>query len=226
MYGLFFPYWWLIIPAIVLGFFAQSMVKNAFRTYSKVGTRSNMTGAQAARAILDRNGLDNVPVRRVRGNLTDHYDPRSKTLNLSEGVYGSASVAAVGIAAHEAGHAIQHARSYAPLAVRNTVYPAASFGSKAGPIIVIVGFIFGIGEPLITIGIVLFAAAVVFSILTLPIEVNASSRAVRIIGSRGFLGPNELHGAKRVLNAAAMTYVASALASVLMLLRLILLSRE
>ncbi len=226
MIGLLFPYWWLIIPALVLGFLAQSMVRNAYRTYSRVGTRSRMTGAKAARRILDDHGLDEVPVQRVRGNLTDHYDPRSRVLKLSKGVYGSMSVAAIGIAAHEAGHAIQHARSYAPLAVRNTVYPVASFGSKAGPVVVIAGFIFGIGDPFITIGIVLFSAAVAFSILTLPIELNASSRAVRILGSRGFLAPRELDGAKRVLNAAAMTYVASALASVLTLLRLILLSRE
>ncbi len=226
MYTFFFPYWWIILPAILLGFIAQMMVRNAYQRYSKVRTRNGMTGADAARQILDSNGLRDVPIEQVRGNLTDHYDPRSRILRLSQGVYSRPSVAAVGIAAHEAGHAIQHAKSYAPLAIRNTVYPVASFGSKLGPIIVLFGFLLSMGQTLITIGIVLFAAAVAFTVLTLPVEFNASRRALALIRNNSYLSREETEGARSVLRAAAMTYVASALASVLTLLRLILLSRS
>jgi hypothetical protein len=226
MYTFFFPYWWIILPAILLGFIAQMMVRNAFQRYSRVRTGNGMTGADAARQILDNNGLRDVPIERVRGNLTDHYDPRSRILRLSQAVYSQPSVAAVGIAAHEAGHAIQHANSYAPLAIRNTVYPVASFGSKLGPIVVLVGFLFSMGQTLITIGIVLFSAAVAFTILTLPVEFNASRRALALIRSNSYLSRQEVEGARSVLRAAALTYVASALASVLTLLRLILLSRS
>ena len=221
-----FQYWWLLIPAIVLGIVAQSMVRNTYAKYRKVGTRSGISGADLARRILDAHGLGEVPVQDVAGELTDHYDPRSRTLRLSRNVGRGRSVAALGIAAHESGHAIQHSRSYAPLAIRNTVYPVASFGSKLGPIVVLGGLLFGIGEPLITIGIALFAFAVVFSILTLPIEFNASSRAMRLLERSGTMTRDELEGARKVLNAAAMTYVAAALASVLTLLRLILLGRN
>ncbi|MBN1685077.1 MAG: zinc metallopeptidase [Spirochaetales bacterium] len=221
-----FQYWWLLVPAIVFGFIAQSMVRSTYSKYSKMGTRGGLTGADLARRILDANGLRQVPVEEVAGKLTDHYDPRSRTLCLSREVGRGRSVAALGIAAHESGHAIQHSRSYVPLAIRNTVYPVASFGSKLGPLIVFAGIIFGIAEPLVTIGIGLFAVAVIFSVLTLPIEFNASSRALRLLGSSGVMTQDELGGARKVLNAAAMTYVASALASVLTLLRLILLSRS
>lgn len=222
----FFQYWWLLIPAIVLGFVAQSMVRNTYTKYSKVSTRSGLSGADLARRILDSNGLHEVGVEEVAGQLTDHYDPRSRTLRLSRGVGRGRSVAALGIAAHESGHALQHSRSYTPLAIRNTVYPVASFGSKLGPLIVLAGLIFGLAGPLVTAGIVLFAFAVVFSLLTLPVEFNASSRALRLLSSSGSMTRDELEGARKVLNAAAMTYVASALASVLTLLRLVLLSRR
>ena len=221
-----FQYWWLLIPAIVLGMIAQSMVRSNYAKYKKVGTRSGITGAELARRILDAQNLQNVPVQDVAGELTDHYDPRSRTLRLSRSVGRGRSVAALGIAAHESGHAIQHSRSYAPLAIRNTVYPVASFGSKLGPIVVLGGLLFGIGEPLITIGIVLFAVAVAFSILTLPVEFNASSRAMQLLEGSGTMTQGELEGARKVLNAAAMTYVAAALASVLTLLRLVLISRR
>ena len=221
-----FQYWWLLIPAIVLGIVAQSMVRNTYAKYKKVGTRSGITGAELARRILDAQDLQDVPVQDVAGELTDHYDPRSRTLRLSRNVGRGRSVAALGIAAHESGHAIQHSRSYAPLAIRNTVYPVASFGSKLGPIVVLGGLLFGIGEPLITIGIVLFAVAVAFSILTLPVEFNASSRAMQLLEGSGTMTQGELEGARKVLNAAAMTYVAAALASVLTLLRLVLISRR
>ena len=221
-----FQYWWLLIPAIVLGMIAQSMVRSTYAKYKKVGTRSGITGAELARRILDAQNLQDVPVQDVAGELTDHYDPRSRTLRLSRSVGRGRSVAALGIAAHESGHAIQHSRSYAPLAIRNTVYPVASFGSKLGPIVVLEGLLFGIGEPLITIGIVLFAVAVAFSILTLPVEFNASSRAMQLLEGSGTMTQGELKGARKVLNAAAMTYVAAALASVLTLLRLVLISRR
>ena len=221
-----FQYWWLLIPAIVLGFIAQSMVRGTYAKYSKVGSRSGMSGAGLARRILDANHLQEVPIEEVGGVLTDHYDPRSRTLRLSKNISRGRSVAALGIAAHESGHAIQHSLSYAPLAIRNTVYPVASFGSKLGPIAVIGGLILGVAEPLITIGIALFAFAVIFSFLTLPVEFNASSRALRLLSSSGVVTQDELVGARKVLNAAAMTYVASALASVLTLVRLVLLSRS
>jgi hypothetical protein len=202
------------------------MVRSTYAKYKKVGTRSGITGAELARRILDAQNLQNVPVQDVAGELTDHYDPRSRTLRLSRSVGRGRSVAALGIAAHESGHAIQHSRSYAPLAIRNTVYPVASFGSKLGPIVVLGGLLFGIGEPLITIGIVLFAVAVAFSILTLPVEFNASSRAMQLLEGSGTMTQGELEGARKVLNAAAMTYVAAALASILTLLRLVLISRR
>ena len=221
-----FQYWWLLIPAIIFGVIAQSMVRNTYAKYGMIGTRGGLSGADLARRILDGNHLHGVPVEEVGGELTDHYDPRSRTLRLSRNVARGRSVAALGIAAHESGHAIQHSRSYAPLAIRNTVYPVASFGSKLGPLIVFAGLLFGIAGPLITVGIALFAFAVIFSVLTLPIEFNASSRALQLLSSTGVMTRDELAGARKVLNAAAMTYVAAALASVLTLLRLVLLSRS
>jgi len=221
-----FQYWWLLIPAIVLGLVAQSIVRSTYAKYGKVGTRSGMSGAGLARRILDANHLQEVSIEEVGGVLADHYDPRSRTLRLSRNISRGRSVAALGIAAHESGHAIQHSLSYAPLAIRNTVYPVASFGSKLGPIAVIAGLVLGAAQPLIAIGIALFAFAVAFSVITLPVEFNASSRALRLLSSSGAVTQDELVGARKVLNAAAMTYVASALASVLTLLRLVLLSRS
>jgi len=224
--GLYFSYWWILIPAILLGLIAQSAVRSTYARYREVRTAGGVTGAEAARRILAGHGAQDVPVERVSGELRDHYDPRSRTLRLSQAVYSGSSVAALGIAAHEAGHAIQHARAYFPLTIRNTVYPVAAFGSNLGPIIVFGGLLFGIGEPLITIGIVLFSFAVAFSLLTLPVELNASSRALAILGRERYLTEAELRGARKVLNAAAMTYVAAALASVLTLVRLLLLRRR
>ena len=226
MIGFWIPYWWLIIPALVLGMIAQAKVRSTYSRLSQVSVRSGMTGADMARRILDANGLNDLPIERIGGTLSDHYDPRARALRLSGDVHDGATVAAVGIAAHEAGHAIQHARSYVPLSVRNAIYPVASFGSNLGPILVIAGLLFGMIQPLIMVGIALFAAAVVFSIITLPVEFNASKRAVMILSAGGFLSSDEVTGAKSVLSAAALTYVASALASVLTLLRLILLSRR
>jgi Zn-dependent membrane protease YugP len=225
-YGIFFQYWWLLVPAIALGLIAQSMVRNTFRKYSRIKTREGITGAEVARRILDNHELRDVPVESIAGALSDHYDPRSRTLRLSERVYNGENAAAVGVAAHEAGHAIQHSRSYFPLAIRNTVYPIASFGSRLGPIIVIAGLLFGALQPLINVGIVLFAFAVAFSIITLPVELNASARALRILRRDRYLNEMELQAARRVLTAAALTYVAAALASVLTLVRLVLLGRR
>lgn len=221
-----FSYWWLLIPAILLGVIAQNRVRSTYNKYSKVKIKSNVSGRQIAEYILNTHNIGGVKIEPVSGKLTDHYDPRSKTLRLSEGVYRGTSVAAAGIAAHEAGHAIQHARSYVPVTLRNTVHPLASFGSKLGPILVIGGLILGAYPVLIDIGIILFSFAVVFTLVTLPIEFNASKRAVRILSGTGSLTGGEVDGAKKVLSAAAMTYVASALASVLTLLRLVLLSRR
>jgi len=224
--GIYFSYWWVLIPAIVLGLIAQSSVRSTYAKYREVRSARGITGAEMARRILSGHGVEGVPVEQVAGELSDHYDPRSRTLRLSRGVYAGASVAALGIAAHEAGHAIQHARAYAPLALRNTVYPVARFGSNLGPIIVFGGLLLGIGEPLISIGIVLFSVAVAFSLLTLPVEFNASSRALAILSQDRYLSEDELQGARKVLNAAALTYVAAALASVLTLVRLLMLRRR
>jgi len=226
MYSLMFQYWWILLPAIVLGAIAQLSVRGTYKKYRQVKTRDGITGAEVARRILDEYGLKAIPIETVQGELTDHYDPRSKTLRLSQGVYRGDNVAALGIAAHETGHAIQHARSYFPLAVRNTIYPVASFGSKLGPLIVLGGLLFSFSDLLISIGIVMFAVAVVFSIITLPVELNASTNAISVLQRGGFLSEPELRGARSVLNAAALTYVAAALASVLTLARLLLLSRR
>jgi Zn-dependent membrane protease YugP len=225
-YGVLFQYWWLLVPAIVLGMIAQAMVRNTFRKYSAMKTQRGITGVEAARRILDSRGLQNIPIESITGALSDHYDPRSKTLRLSEGIYRGDNAAAIGVAAHEAGHAIQHSRSYFPLAVRNAFYPVASFGSKLGPIIVIGGLLFGALQPLITVGIVLFAFAVAFSIITLPVEINASATAMQILRKDRYLNEDELQAARKVLTAAALTYVAAALASVLTLVRLVLLGRR
>lgn len=221
-----FSYWWLILPAVVLSLWAQHKVTSTYEEYSKYGTSSGLSGAQAARKILDSNHLSAVPVELTPGKLSDHYDPRSRTLRLSKGVYYGKSVASLGIAAHEAGHAIQDSKGYAPLTIRNSVYPLSSIGSNLGPIMVLVGMFLGFFKPLIGVGILLYAFAVFFSLVTLPVEFDASSRAVKILGSGGMLTETELKGTSKVLNAAAMTYVASALTAIMTLLRLILLSRD
>ena len=223
---LLFGYWWILLPAIIFGWIAQSRVKSTYRQQSKVKTQKNISGARVARWILESNNLQHVQIEITPGQLSDHYDPRTRTLRLSKAVYNGSDVAAVGIAAHEVGHALQHARSYAPIAVRNTVYPVASFGSNLGPILVIGGLFLGSIPLLINIGIILFSFAVAFTILTLPVEFNASGRAIRILQKSGAMSSSEIAGARKVLSAAAMTYVASALASVLTLVRLLLLSQS
>lgn len=183
-----------------------------------------MTGAQAAQRVLNSAGIHDVTIRHVSGDLTDHYDPRNKTLNLSDPVYGSTSVAAIGVAAHECGHAIQHQQGYSPLSLRSALVPVANFGSAVSWPLIIAGVIFGgAGSTLCKIGILLFSAAVLFQLVTLPVEFNASFRAVRILGDTGILGDQELPYTKKVLKAAALTYVAGAAAAILQLLRLLIL---
>ena len=183
-----------------------------------------MTGAEAAKRILDANGIYDVAVRQVPGNLTDHYDPRSKTVNLSASVYGSTSISAIGVAAHECGHVIQDARGYAPLRIRTALVPAANIGSNlAIPLIILGVIIGGVGSPLAELGIIMFSLAVLFQLVTLPVEFNASSRALRILGDSWILSEDEVRQAREVLGAAALTYVAAAASSILQLLRLVIL---
>ncbi len=214
----------LIIPAVILAIFAQTKVKTTFAKYSRIPASSGLTADKIAEDILARTEVD-IPVEHVRGNLTDHYDPRAKVLRLSDAVYGKKSIAALAVAAHEAGHAIQDARDYLPLKIRNAILPVSSFGSSMAFPLVIGGFIFAL-PVLVNIGIIFYAAAVFFSVITLPVEFDASYLAMRIIKKRGYLDPEELKGAGKVLKAAALTYVASTLAALLNLLRLLILSRR
>ena len=224
-YGYYFdPTYLLVIIGALVSLAASARVKSTFSKYSGMRSRSNMTGAQAAQRVLNSAGIYDVRIQHVAGNLTDHYDPRNKPLNLSDSVYGSASVAAVGVAAHECGHAIQHQQGYSPLNIRSMLVPAANFGSAAAWPLIILGMIFGgAGSVFCQIGIVFFCAAVLFQLVTLPVEFNASSRAVRILGDTGILSEQELPYTKKVLKAAALTYVAGAAAAILQLLRLLIL---
>lgn len=219
----FDPTMFLVLIGLALTLLASAMVKGTFAKYSKVRSTSGMTGAQAAERVLHRAGIYDVTIEHVRGDLNDHYDPRSKVLRLSDSTYGSNSVAAVGVAAHECGHAIQHQQHYAPLMLRSTLVPAANLGSTLAWPIFILGLIMSIGS-LMTAGIVLFGLAVLFQLVTLPVELNASSRAVRILSEDRILSDDEVRGAKKVLTAAALTYFASLAASILQLLRLVILS--
>ena len=209
----------VMFVGIAITLWAQFKVKRTFRKYDEFVARSGATADQVARDILRRGGLP-VGVEPVQGHLTDHYDPRDRMLRLSESVYGNRSLAAIGVAAHEAGHAFQHAQGYVPLSLRTSLVPVANFGSKMAWIFLIAGFIFGWLE-LIFFGIVFFSAAVVFSIVTLPVEFNASSRAIQILADGGYLTSEEIPASRKVLNAAALTYVASALVAILELLRLL-----
>lgn len=222
-YG-FDPTMILLVPAIIFSFYAQMKISSTFKKYLNVRSSTGMTGAQAARKILDNNGLYDVPVDLSSGHLTDHYDPRHRVLRLSSDVYYGDSVASIGVAAHEAGHAIQHYESYAPLAIRNSLVPIANIGSNLSWILIIAGFVMG-ASGLISLGILLFTAAVLFQVITLPVEFNASSRALNQIESNGILYSDEIHGAKKVLSAAALTYVAATLVAVSQLLRLLILAR-
>lgn len=219
------PTYILVIVGAVICLLASARVRTTFAKYARVASRSGMTGAQAAERILHRAGIYDVSIQHVQGNLTDHYDPKNKVLRLSDSVYGSASVAAVGVAAHECGHAIQHQNSYGPLAVRSAIVPAANLGSMLAWPLIVIGLVFSrnSGSLFITLGIICFSLAVLFQLVTLPVEFNASARAMRILGETGILANDELKGTRKVLSAAALTYVASAAAALLQLLRLILL---
>ena len=204
---------------------AQMKVSSTFSKYSNIPASRHITGADAARKILDKNGLSNIVIERVRGNLTDHYDPTSRVLRLSDSVYSSTSIAAIGVAAHECGHAIQHARGYPPLKMRHSVYPIVSFSSAAAMPLILLGLL--VNTPfLINFGIVLFSSVVIFQLITLPVEFNASKRALGIISDVLYFDDTEVSDARKVLFAAALTYVASALTSVMQLLRLIILSNN
>jgi Zn-dependent membrane protease YugP len=219
----------LLLPAFVLGLYAQAKVTSTFKRYSQVASSRGLTGTQAARLVLDGGGLYQVGIEVGGGRLSDHYDPRTRALSLSPDVGNSTSLAALGVAAHEAGHALQHAQGYAAFRVRSALVPVANIGSNLGILIFIVGAIFGAsqGVPwLMNIGIVLFSAAVLFTLVTLPVEFNASSRAIKELTNKSILMGAELEGAKKVLSAAALTYVAAALTAILTLLRLILISRR
>jgi len=214
----------LVVPALILSLVAQAAVKGTFSKYSKLGARSGYTGQSAARRILNQNGLSHVAVERVAGQLTDHYDPKAKVLRLSEATYDSSSIAAIGVAAHEAGHAVQHDEGFWANAIRSALVPVAQIGSSFGPYLAIIGLFAGISL-LTGLGIVLFAGAVLFYLVTLPVEFDASRRAIRVLEDQGMLTDQELKGAKSVLRAAAMTYIASALVAFASMLRLILLAR-
>jgi Zn-dependent membrane protease YugP len=210
----------LLLPALLFAGWAQIKVKSTFAQYSRVTTRRGVTADQVARMLLDRFGLTSVPVKRVGGHLTDHYDPRAKTLGLSDGVYGNASIAAIGVAAHEVGHAIQDSQGYAPLALRNNIVPVVNIGSSMAMPLFFIGFLFR-GPVLMNIGILLFLGVILFHLITLPVEYNASARAVAILGQTGELTSGELKGAGSVLSAAAWTYVAATLMAVMQLVRLL-----
>lgn len=216
----------ILIPGLILAAYAQYQVSSAYKTYSRVRTRNGLTGAEAARRLLDINGLSNVGIESISGNLTDHYDPRSKVMRLSGGVGNQDSIAAVGVAAHETGHAIQDKEGYFPLRFRNAIVPVCNFASNAAWPLFFIGLIFGrggtsFGMTLMNIGIILFCVSLVFYIITLPVEFNASRRAVAALQEYQLIAPGEEQGVKKVLWAAALTYVASTLMAFLNLLRLL-----
>lgn len=225
MFGLFYYDWTilLVLPAFIISIWAQFKVSSSFEKYSKIITRRHVTGYSAARAILDANGLNHVQIERVRGHLTDHYDPKKNVIRLSESVYDSPSTAAVGVASHEAGHAVQYAKQYAPIKLRMAIIPATRFGSMAAIPLFFIGLIMA-SEPFMLFGILLYATVALFQLVTLPVEFNASHRAISALKNSGTLTSDELVGARKVLTAAALTYVAALITSLLTLLRLLVLA--
>ncbi len=219
----FDPTYILVIIGFVITLAASAKVKSSFAKYSRVRSMSGMTGAEAAQRLLNASGIYDVKIEHVSGHMNDHYDPRTKVLRLSDPVYGQNSLAAIGVAAHECGHAIQHEQGYAPLKLRSTLVPIASFGSMAAWPIILIGVFMGFSQPLINLGIILFSLAVLFQLITLPVEFNASRRAIARLGETGILYGEELQHSKKVLDAAALTYVAAAAATILQLLRLVIL---
>lgn len=219
-YG-YFSYLIFMLPALLLGLWAQAKVNGTFKKYSRIRNSGNITGEQVARMILDRNGLRNIAVERIGGDLTDHYDPQAGVIRLSSSVYNSTSIGAIGVAAHEAGHAVQDAEDYVPIRIRNRIVPVCNFGSRVGPILIVVGCIFAgsnFGINLMLLGIALFSLVALFQLVTLPVEFDASKRALRIIEESGRFAKEDYRGAKKVLTAAAMTYVAALVTSVMQIL--------
>lgn len=226
--GTYFAYYltgFIMIPVFIFALYCQAKVNTTYRKYSKVNSRRGMTGADAAYKLLMLNGITDVKIKRISGNLSDHYNPQTKEICLSEGVFNSRSVAAIGIACHEAGHACQHAFGYAPLKLRNAVIPVTKIGSSLGIPLALLGMII-YSDTLIYVGLILYAAVAVFQLITLPVEFNASKRALQTIESNAFLEGEEYTGAKRVLTAAAMTYVAALVSALATLLRLFLVSNR
>lgn len=229
---LFYAFDWtylvFILPCVVITLICQVNVKSTFSKYSQIRNSRNMTGAQAAEYVLRQNGVTGVRIEHVAGNLSDHFDPRTNVIRLSDSVYNSTSVAAVGVAAHEAGHAVQHAENYLPNKIRSAILPVAKIGSQLSWLLIFIGLLFSakVGFVFLYIGIILFSASVLFTVATLPVEFNASKRALECIKNSDLLYGDEYTGAKRTLQAAAMTYVASALTAIMQLLRLIVIARR
>jgi Zn-dependent membrane protease YugP len=225
MFGLFYFDWTMLIvlPAFFFSLWAQFKVNSTYEKYSKQRTRRGITGADAARRVLNENGLYDVKIEHIRGNLTDHYDPRANVIRLSDSVYASDSAAAVGVACHEAGHAVQHAKGYFPIKVRSAVIPMTRFGSMLSIPLFMIGLIFAT-DSLMLAGILLYAVVAFFQLVTLPVEFNASKRAMQAIKTSGMLAPDEYSSSRKVLTAAAMTYVAALATSLLTLLRLLVLA--
>ena len=220
-YGIDWTYLVFVLPAMIFALIAQSMVQSTFNKYAKTPTKSGMTGYQAARMVLDQNGIHDVQIEQVAGNLTDHYDPKAKVIRLSDATYASNSAAAVGVAAHEAGHAAQHAQEYAPIKLRTAIIPITNIGSRLTLPLILIGAVLAI-QPLVTLGILFFALSTVFQLVTLPVEFNASRRAMEALRSSGRMYDEELVASRKVLTAAAMTYVAALAVSLMQLIRLIL----
>lgn len=223
MYG-YLSYLVFMLPALVFGLIAQAMVKSRFNKFSRIASKRGMTGADAARAVLNAGGVFNVSIGRVSGSLTDHYNPSTNSISLSDSVYNNTSVAAIGVAAHEAGHALQYAENYAPIKFRMSIIPICNIGSKIGPLLIVIGCIISfsansvnieLGQLLYFAGLILFGAVAVFQIATLPVELNASKRAMKALENGAMLDADELSGAKKVLTAAALTYVAALVTAIL-----------
>lgn len=228
-YPMFYdPTYILVMIGVVICLLASAKMNSTFSKYSRVRSHSGMTGKEAAEALLHREGIYDVRVEYVAGNLTDHYDPRSKVLRLSDATYQQTSVAAIGVAAHECGHAIQHARGYAPLSIRSALVPVANFGSSIAWPLIIIGLIMNsqTSQLFLNLGVIAFSMAVLFQIVTLPVELNASRRALKILGNTGMLYPDEVRETRKVLTAAALTYIAGAASAILHLLRLIMISNS
>lgn len=224
-YGIDWTYLVFVMPAIIFAMIASAKVNSTFQKYAQTKTRSNISGYDSARMILDENGLYDVRIERVSGNLTDHYDPRAKVIRLSDSTYASTSPAAVGVAAHEAGHAVQHAKEYTPIKIRTAIIPITNIGSMLTMPLILIGFLLSF-QPFVTLGIAFFALSTLFQLVTLPVEFDASGRAMKALRASSRMDEGELDASRKVLTAAAMTYVAALAVSLMQLLRLILIANR